>query len=206
MSSRSVAPSGVSRKTGWVNSRRRSEDDGGWFYLLVAGAGLVGALAIAGFVMSIIALVREDDNTSPYEISVNTFTTNYTEGTDSPFDLSSPTSNCNYVDYETWVDMECNFVFPAMNSTNNGTFVDFSFQLPVEADITQAATGETNIYPDGGITGEETALILVTGNCRVDSALVGVCDGTNVHTAYTGPTVEGVDYIGTLSIRYEKGE
>jgi hypothetical protein len=178
------------------------KEEGSWFYPTVAGGLLISAIAITGFVLAILAYIQDSNNV--HEVSVRTFTTNYTEGLESPFDLTSPSSNCNYVNYEHWVEMDCNFVFPSMNSTNNGTLVSFDFQLPIEADTTQEATGSSVIYPDGGIADGDVELMFLTGNCQIEDAYVASCQCSNTHGAYGAETFEGVDYIGTLSIRYKK--
>lgn len=138
-------------------------------------------------------------------VNVIVFDTNYTEGQDSIWNLTDPTSDCNYVDYGEWVDLQCNVVFVSVNSTNDGTFINFLFQLPVTGLDTQEGTGGFHLTPEDGVFEGETDEVIVSGACSITSPLIGTCVGYNENNIYAGMAIENINYVGTFELRYMKG-
>ena len=138
-------------------------------------------------------------------ILVVSFTTNFTEGFESVWNLTDPVNDCNYADYGEWVDLQCNVAFDSQNSTNSGINMDFLFDLPITALDTQPASGEVSLVSSENISDDPMNIVTVMGPCEILSATQGTCLGVNTNSDYNANIVEGDVYTGFFSLRYQKG-
>lgn len=138
-------------------------------------------------------------------ILVETFDGNFTEGFESIWDFSTAVADCNYADFGEWVDLSCNVAFPSQNSTNDGTNMDFVFELPITGLDSQPATGTVTLVSDTNISDDPMNTVTVGGPCEILSATQGTCLGVNTNSDYNANIVEGETYTGSFSLRYQKG-